>query len=245
MYKWVAMAGLALAATLHMSASANAAVVYQVSNTKVVNCGSPASGHGLWTNNLISSGHCPNYFSIDSNVSSFTLFNDNANPSLWTGSLSAVASNPGGVAAEIEILFSGYEDTHTGYKQEGGGPYDPNADNPDINFFSMATGTIDIAGLGIFSLAADPFEADTYFQFGPGANAKSPDEFGGSTWLRIVGPNGFVHAGSNHWDLNLTFEVIPPPPPFQIPVPSAALLFGFGLAGLGFTARSRRRPHRD
>ena len=183
-------------------------------------------------------------FSIDPNVSIFTLFNDNADQSLWTGSLSAVASNPGGIQAEIEILFSGYEDTHTDYKQEGGGPYDPNTDTPDINFFSAATGTIDIDGFGIFSLAADPFEGNTYFQFGPGANAKSADEFGGSTWLRVMGPTGALHAGSNHWDLNLTFKEIPPPN-ITIPEPSAALLFGFGLVGLGFAARGRRRPDRD
>jgi len=244
MYKWVAMAGLALAATLTTTAASNAAVIYQVSDTKVVNCGGPASPHGLWTNNLVSSGHCPNYFSIDTNVSVFTLLNDNADQSLWMGSLSAIASNPSGVAAEIEILFSGYEDTHTAYKKEGGGPYDPITDSPDINFFSAATGSIDIAGFGIFNLATDPFEGNTYFQFGPGANAKSADEFGASTWLRVIGPTDVVHDGSDHWDLNLTFDEIPPPN-IQIPEPSAALLFGFGLMGLGFVARGRRRPDPD
>ena len=187
--------------------SAQAVVTYDVSSTSVTNCsGSP---HGLWTNSEFG-GACGNFFDIQSGTQ-FTLFNDAADKSTWTATLSGTAVNPQSKTATIDLFFSGFQETSVHYKQEGGVAYDPGADSPDLDFFTNVRGIINIDGT---DFAIDRFVGDYTFQFGMGGNAKSATELGGSAWIQ-------GDFNSHHWDLNLKFA--------EVPEPSTLALFGLGI----------------
>jgi hypothetical protein len=208
------------------SLPSNAAVIYDVSSTSKVNCGT--AKHGLWTNQDINGGSCSNYFDI---MGSLTIDNSGL-PSNWTAVIEATATNPQGLVATISLMLSGFEDVYTTYKQEGGAVYSAAADsndgilaapdNADIDFFTMISGTIDI---GSTSYVVNDMVGEHAFQFGQGANAKDASEFGGSAWVQ--GP-----TIGDHWDLNLTFAAVPEP--------ATLVLFALGLLGIGSVRRRNR-----
>ena len=219
MLKKIAIAMTAFISLMGIQAGAQAAKVYNVSSTSVTNCGS--APHGLWTNNYYS-GACGNYFDIQDG-STFTFNNDDANPANWTGSLNMTAQNPFGLVATMSFTLGGFAETGA-YKKEGGVAYDPVTDTPDIDFFTVLSGIIFIDG-ETFEVAPMAYN----FQFGTGANAKSPTEFGGSSWLKSVGEQDQFNG---HWDINLTFT--------EVPGPAAAGLIGLGLIGIGLARRRRK-----
>ncbi len=203
-----------------LSYSSHASIIYDVFDTSKTNCAGAA--HGLWTNTDIAGGTCSNYFSIDGK---FTLFNDDADSTNWYATLSSTATNPQNVTANIDLIFTGFEDSWAGYKQETGAPYNP----ATMDFFSAVSGTIDILGT---SYDIDSFVGPHAFQYGDGANAKDADKFGGSAWIQSP------DITSHHWDLNLVFAA-PPGPSVEIPEPSTLLLFGLAFLGLvSFRKRS-------
>lgn len=219
--------------------AANAGVVFSVSSTSVANCGS--AQHGLWTNGEnFSGGSCGNYYDIQNGMT-FTLNNDDADSSNWTGSLNGFAVNPQGVLAEIDLALSGFAEVGN-YKKEGGIAYDDGNDTPDIDFFEEISGSISFfAGTpGEFTYtvnAGDPVPMGLNFQWGQGANAKSPSEYGGSVWLNMLDENGQAVGG--HFDLNLTFEVLETTNE-EIPEPGMLAILGLGLVTLGVARRKRR-----
>ena len=219
MFKKLVMGVAVAIAALGVGAGAQAATVYDVSSTSVTNCGS--APHGLWTNNYYS-GSCANYFDIQQG-STFTFNNDDANSANWTGSLDMTAINPFGLVATVNFTLSGFAETGA-YKKEGGVAYNSATDTPDIDFFTLLSGTILIDG-ETFEVAPMAYN----FQFGTGANAKSPIEYGGSAWLKSVGEQDQFDG---HWDVNLTFT--------EVPGPAAAGLVGLGLIGIGLARRRRK-----
>lgn len=219
--------------------AANAAVVFSVSSTSVVNCGS--AQHGLWTNNQsFGGGSCPDYYDIQAGTT-FTLNNEDVDSSNWTGSLQGFAVNPVGVLAEINLSLSGFAETGN-YKKEGGIAYSGGTDTPDIDFFEEISGSIEftVGSDDPFTYtvnAADPVPMGLNFQWGPGANAKSASEYGGSVWLNMLNENGQAVGG--HFDLNLTFEVIETTTE-EIPEPGVLAILGLGLVSIGAMRRKRR-----
>ena len=185
--------------------------------------------HGLWTNGvqLPTSGGCNQYYDIAPGTV-FTFNNDGAS-SGWTGSITGTAVNPSNVTATIDLQLTDFRDDLSGtgqtYKQEGGAPYNP----ATMDFFLNMDGIISIDGT---DYAVDSIAGGHAFQWGIGANAKSPTEFGGSVWLNMAG------VTSGHWDLNLVFGA--PTENDNIPEPGMLALFGLGLAAVGFTARKKR-----
>tara|TARA_R110000787_G_scaffold50776_3_gene120719 strand:- start:82 stop:798 length:717 start_codon:yes stop_codon:yes gene_type:complete len=229
------LAGAAVA-TLLIGNAANASVVYLVSNTSVVNCGS--APHGLWTGGQnFSGGSCGNYYSIG-NGAIFTLNNDDADSANWTGSLNGLAVNPQGVSAQFNLTLTDFAEVGN-YKTESGVAYNSATDTPDIDFFETIAGTIDFTvGTSSFTYTinpADPVPGGLNFQFGLGANAKNPNEFGGSVWLNMLDENGAPVGG--HFDLNLTFAV--QETSTEVPEPGALVILGLGLISLGVGRRRK------
>lgn len=181
------------------------------------NSGSSCS-HGLWTNTRNSG--CSRKFSFQDG-STFSV--DSAS---GTGSFAATAINDLGEVATIDLSLTGFVDelpAGNSYKA-GGLSYDPSR----IDFFTGATGTIDIDGQ-IYSLKnGDPFAGNTLFQFGTGANDKTAD-FGGSAWLNIIDPSGTL---LRHWDINFNLSERP----VDVPAPGMLVLFAMAL-GLVFGRR--------
>lgn len=207
-----------------ITCSTQASVIYDVTDTSVINCsGAP---HGLWTSGDISGGSCSNYFSIGG---LFTLHNDDANSDNWYATLESTATNPQNVNADINLTFTGFEDAWGSYKQEGGAPYNP----ATMDFFTDVLGTIDISGT---TYDIDSFVGSHAFQYGQGANAKDANEFGASAWVQSADIN------SHHWDLNLTFiPQLNPDLTAEIPEPSSLLLFGLALLGLGAIRKRQQK----
>ena len=216
MIRWVtgAIAGVGMLAGI--AGAAQASTVFAVTSTSVVNCGS--ASHGLWTGNQnFSGGSCGNYYDI---TGAFTLNDDDADPLNWSGSIVATAVNPQGLTASINIALSDFAETAQ-YKTETGASYDQGTDTPDIDFFQTIAGTIEIDNV-VYDV--DGPAGGYSFQWGPGGNAKDPNEFGGSV--------------SGHWDLNLAFST--PPTSVEVAEPGLIAVFGLGLLGLG-VVRTRRR----
>ena len=202
-------AGLAFAGFAAAPAAASI-IEYDVTD---YNAGTSCS-HGLWTN-ARSSG-CSKNFSFQDGTS-FTV--DTAN---GTGTFTGTAINNLGEVATIDFALSGLVDDLPGGNQykAGGLPFDA----ATIDFFTDATGTIDIDGT-LYSLqAGDPFAGNTLFQFGTGANDKTAD-FGGSSWLNVLNPNGHDYVGSGHWDINFNLSQRT-----DVPAPGMVLLLGLGAA---------------
>ncbi len=227
------LATLTIASMSIMALPAQATIVYDVSSTSVVNCsGAP---HGLWTNGDIGGGTCSNYFDIQAG-STFTIFNDDADSANWYAELDATAKNPQNVLANIFLSLTGFVETYSTYKKEGGAAYNPLTDTPDIDFFTSVLGTITINSLiyDIDGFVSDS-EGDYAFQYGLGGNAKSASEFGGSAWIKSCTDNVVVQGTScmtsSHWDLNLKFT--------EVPEPTTLTLLGLGLIGLGFSRRKK------
>lgn len=236
-----------LLSTATLASHASATVQYHVRSTSVVNCDS--APHGLWTNNDIGGGGCANYFNI---YGLLEIDNMAADSSLWTATLTGVAANPafdrdgdGDLdvdSAIMDLTLSGFTESSDPYKQEGGAAYDPASDvndgvlpdaiNQDIDFFTEIAGTITINS-SIYNITN---YVDAYaFQFGYGANAKSPTEFGGSAWIQSA------DIASHHWDLNLSF--IPSSTNIiAVPAPAGVIILGLGLFGLGIVRGRNTRP---
>ncbi|MEO0501296.1 MAG: PEP-CTERM sorting domain-containing protein [Pseudomonadota bacterium] len=218
---------LSAATALAFAAPATAGVGYNLGDA-ANQCN--GNGHGLWTNDYRpgSGAGCRQFFSVESGT---FVVNDNG-----TGAIQAFLINPAGVNATIDISLGGFTETLPDgsiYKREGGPGYNAVTDDPDIDFFTEAEGTITVGGMVFTIDATDPFRGDTLFQFGGddgiGANAKN-DELGLSSWLNIVGRN-------KHWDLN--FDLVGQPFFIDVPAPGAALLFGIG--GLMLAGARRKR----
>lgn len=226
--KWVASALVGAGMMAGVSATSQAATVYNVQSTSATNCstgGTPAP-HGLWTGNQNFSGtSCGNYYDISG---IFTVNDDDADTNNWTGSFSAFAINPAGTTADIQLTFSNFAETGN-YKKENGASYNVGTDTPDIDFFQGISGTIEIDST-TYTVAG--FAGGYSFQWGPGGNAKDAGEFGGSSWILMDGLSG-------HWDLNLTFAA--PITNTEVPEPGLVAVFGIGLLGLGLARRGRRK----
>tara|TARA_R110002110_G_scaffold119309_1_gene293712 strand:- start:16856 stop:17527 length:672 start_codon:yes stop_codon:yes gene_type:complete len=197
-----------------ISFSSHASIIFDVTNTLDVNCaGSP---HGLWTNSDLVGGNCSNYFSMEG---TFTLYNDDADNANWYAVLSSTAINPQNTNADVNLTFSGFQDSWSPYKQEDGAPYNPST----MDFFTNILGTIDIAGT---SYDFDSFVGDYVFQYGEGANAKDENEYGASAWIQSA------DISSHHWDINLTLT--PSLGDFVVEVPEPSPLLLYTLAILSF-----------
>ncbi|MBC7004128.1 PEP-CTERM sorting domain-containing protein [Photobacterium sp. BZF1] len=229
--------------------SANATVIYNVSDatTGAPNCGS--SPHGLWTNKLkFSGGSCGQYFSIANGT--FTLFNDDIDPSNWTASLMFTAFNDIGDKAEVDLSFGSFGHTGTvkGGQDNGGASDDPalpqttqTVGSNDVDFFYSITqseinffdsGDNSLGSFTDISLFGGENNQGYAFQFGVDANDKN-DLFGGAAWLRYDDTRSNMNKrkhrkywGKNHWDINLAFAEVPEPSTLAI---FAAGLFGFGV----------------
>ncbi len=190
---------------------------YDVTNATGGDC-----AHGLWTNTLNSG--CSRYYSFQDG-SLFSVDTDTG-----TGTFTGTAINRAGTVATLDLSLSGLIDTMDGtgfdYKS-GGGPYDP----ANQDYFSSASGTINVGGITYTLNPVDPFAGNTSFQFGDGANDKTGD-FGGSAWLNVLNPLGALLP---HFDINFDLK----PSPTQVPAPAGALLLGFGLVGV-WGARRRK-----
>ena len=228
MNKWVTGILVGAGMLAGLSTVAQATTVYNVNSTSVVNCGS--ASHGLWTGQQnFSGGSCGNYYDI---AGVFQVNDDDADTNNWTGSFDAFAINPQGTTAEIHLTFSDFAETGN-YKKENGVTYNAGTDTPDIDFFQAIAGTIEIDSV---TYTVDGFAGGYSFQWGPGGNAKSATEFGGSSWLLMSSAGG---ALSGHWDLNLAFST--PPTSTEVPEPGVVALFGMGLLGLGLARRRIRK----
>ena len=233
MFKWVTGAVVGAGVMAGLSGLAQASEVYFVQSTSVVNCGT--APHGLWTGQQnFTNGTCGNYYDISG---TFTLNNDTASTTGWTGSIVATAVNPQGAIATVNIALSNFAETAK-YKTENGVSYDENTDTPDIDFFQTIGGTIAIDdGTSTTVYNVDGPAGGYSFQWGQGGNDKDASEFGGSAWLLMSQQNGTPLSG--HWDLNLAFGT--PPTNTEVPEPGMVAVFGFGLIGLGVIRRRTRK----
>ena len=228
MNKWVTGILVGAGMIAGLSATAQATTVYSVQSTSVVNC--TGAAHGLWTGQQNFPGRsCGNYYYI-SEV--YTVNDDNADTDNWTGTLNAFAINPQGTTANIALTFSNFAETAK-YKTEGGVSYDQNTDTPDIDFFQDVAGMIEIDSV---TYTVDGFAGGYSFQWGEGGNAKDASELGGSSWLLMSAPGGFL---SGNWDLSLAFGA--PVTTTEVAEPGVVALFGVGLLGLGFARRRGRK----
>lgn len=245
---------LAAALFLLIGGPASATLLFTVSNADNPSCGS----HGLWTAGStigsINTSGCGSYFSVDSANS--TLVIDEIN---LTAILDMRVINASGFVAEVNLTFSDFAETHSPYKVEGGANYTPGEaptgddltgvlalpGNGDIDFLRAVTGNItffDLANVLVATVDVNAFETDGggnpyAFQFGDGANAKSPTAYGGSAWIKPV-LNGTPFAQS-HWDLNLAFTA--QPSPGVIPEPATLWLSGLGLLAAARARRQRQK----
>lgn len=203
---------------LVFASAANAALVYEVSDTSVNNC----SAHGLWTGTSLdrAKDKCANYFSISGYL---TIEDDQS-----SARLTATALNREGVQADIDLQFTQFEETYS-YKKEGGVAWNPSLDTAnDIDFFTAISGVITLTDNSIDTDYIINGLAGGYgLQYGLGANAKDPNALGASAW--ILGQN----LGSHHWDLNVNLTAVPEPS--SLGMLSVAL-----LAGLARRRRSVR-----
>ena len=183
---------------------------FAVSSTSVVNGDAP---HGLWT----SSDFAHNYWDINSGT--YFTIDDNGTPGTTvddTATLIGSATNAKGDVADLYLNFSGFLDSldtanSHNYKVESGLPYDALT----MDFFESVSGTIEFASLGktvTIDRMVEENGKDYTFQFGLGANAKSPTEFGGSAWIQSSSSVPLANQiASHHWDLNLTLHETPEP----------------------------------
>lgn len=244
MYKAILSTLCCLAAIFGCSVDvANAGVI---ASYEVTDYNGGTGGHGLWTQNAPK----PNSFSIASGT--FQILSSGASLTPSSGTLGFTAFNSGGLKAVADLTLTGWHDALTGsllYKKESGRSYDPaNQDffsgiSGDIEIFDVASSTlIDTVSIGRY---VHPSATSMHtFQYGLGANAKNPNEFGGSAWVQ-TDASGITFDGTqgatHHWDLNLAFVSSPPPPPNgSVPEPASLALWA-AMAGLVCPMRRRRR----
>lgn len=219
--KILTMSAMALAAATLSATTASAEVlIFNASNYEAGN-----NKHGLWTNNTNSGAD--RFYAFQPDMI-FTVDTDTG-----TGSLTGTAINGANNVAEINLRLGGFLETTLGsaftYKQEGGLAYDPVTDTQDVDFFTSASGSIEIDGYS-YMLRANPFAGGHAFQYGQGANAKN-GAFGGSSWLLVEGENG---EQPRHWDVNFNLSAVPEPATW------AFMIFGFGAVG-GALRRKKNR----
>ncbi|MDT0595160.1 hypothetical protein [Glaciecola petra] len=226
---------LTIASVLLASAFSNAGMIYDVSSTPTVNCGS--APHGLWTNRYNNAG-CGEYFDFQDG-STLTVDNTQA-------ILSATALNSGGLLATIEITFGGFADNYAHYKNGGTPDYNGGGNGIDWDFYTRVTqGTISFSNGDMFNIllvGADPLNptdptGKPVLQVGDGANDKSSG-FGASAWLDIYNTNGSpAYLGGQHWDLNMSLSG--GTGTVTASSPSILVLLGLGIVGLGFAHRRK------
>jgi len=207
--------------TVSMSAMATSAAASTI-DYAVTDATDNSCSHGLWTN-TVGSG-CSRKYSFQDG----TTFSQDTDTG--TATFTGTAINVDGKVATLDLSFSGFQDAldpGQAYKA-GGGAYDPST----MDFYSQASGTINIDGKIYTLKPSDPLAGTTTLQIGPGANDKTSD-FGGSAWLNILDPHGWQIP---HWDINFDLARKPGTP---VPAPGGMALFGFALLGL-WAARRRR-----
>ncbi len=183
------------------TAQAGIVAQYKVSNYNFGN-----AAHGLYT----FGAYKPQTFTIDA---LFTVFENNGH---ITATLDGSLTNANH-SGTINLDFDDWRDNFN-YKVEGG------ANNGGVNadYFVDISGTINIDA-NQFSIS-NCVQCGYAFQYGLGANAKNPNEFGASAWIQHAG-----QTGTQHWDLNLGFTAVPEP--------GVLLLMSLGLIGLGLSKR--------
>ena len=217
--KSVSKALAVLAATL-ISTSA-IAVPTAVSKWDVSDAaGNCATGdHGLWTNKTFGNPSCnDNYFSFQAG-STLTQFDDG------TAVLDAIAINPDGLVADIDITFGGFTTSSAGINLKNGGGATAAQQATWVFYTSVLAGSeIDIDGTD-YTVAG--LRGTTALQIGDGANDKT-NEFGASSWLDMYLGNTRL----NHWDLNMDLTA-------TVPAPAMVLMLATGLLAFGFAGRRR------
>jgi len=209
---------------LSSAAATNAAIIEQY---EVHNYNGGSAPHGLWTNG----NYGDNTFSFNAG----SLFTIEENAGVLSATLTGTATNDS-LTAVFDLTFSDFAETFN-YKHENGIAYDQVLDSPDVDFFTALDGTITI-GSDVYDIRLCD-DCGYGFQYGTGANAKNPNELGGSAWIS----NQFM-TGTQHWDLNLSFTPVPVTPPGNpnpVPAPASLVLFGLGLLALGATRRLVQR----
>ena len=215
--------------------AANTASAGLIAQYSIQDYNNGAGPHGLWTNGHSYGGD--NTFEISSGL--FSIF-DHAG--VYTATFDAIAFNSKDHKAVINLDLTDFEEltANVTYKKEGGKDpihivEDPLAlaspTNEDIDYFKVLSGTVDIFNVGPNpEVLVNSFSmmncCAPVFQFGNGANAKNPNEFGASAWINTS------KTGAGHWDLNVSLVAVPEP--------STIALFGLGLLGMGFARRRKK-----